>query len=133
ITPAAQFGIQNTTSLGGDINGSNLPWSFKIDLKIDKNLELTWGGKKDGEEKKHADLNVYLQVLNLLNTKNILGVYKATGDPTDDGYLTSAAAQSTINGQNDPQSFQDLYMVKLNNPDHFSRPRVIRLGLTLSF
>lgn len=133
ITPDAQFGIQNTKSLSGSINGSNLPWSFKMDLKIDKDLELTWGGKKEGEEKKTANVNVYLQVLNVLNTKNIIDVYKATGDPGDDGYLTSAQAQSTIAGQNNPQSFIDLYNTKVNNPSNYSRPRVIRLGLVLSF
>lgn len=133
ITPAAQFGIQNTTSLEGGINAANLPWSFKMDLRVDKNMDVSWGGKKEGEEKKHANLNIYLQVLNILNTKNILSVYKATGDPTDDGYLSSAQAQTTISGQNSPTSFNDLYSVKLNNPDNFSRPRVIRLGLMLSF
>ena len=66
ITPAGQFGIQNTTSLDGSINGANLPWSFRADLKVDKDMELTWGGKKEGDEKKHANLNIYLQVLNVL-------------------------------------------------------------------
>lgn len=133
ITPAAQFGIQNTTSLAGGINAANLPWSFRMDLKVDKNMDVSWGGKKDGEEKKHANLNIYLQVLNLLNTKNVIAVYKATGDPDDDGYLSSAQAQTTIAGQNSTASFADLYRVKLNNPDNYSRPRVIRLGLIMSF
>jgi hypothetical protein len=133
ITPAGQFGIQNTTSLEGSINGSNLPWSFRVDLKLDKNLELTWKGKKDGAEEKHANLNVYLQVLNVLNTKNVLAVYQATGDADDDGYLTSAQAQSTIAGQNNAASFVDLYRVKINNPNNYSLPRVIRLGLILGF
>jgi hypothetical protein len=132
ITPAGQFGIQNTTSLEGSINGSNLPWSFRVDLRVDKNIELTWNSKK-GDEKKHAFMNVYLQVMNLLNTKNVLNVYKATGDPDDDGYLTSAQAQTTIAGQNSAVSFVDLYQVKINNPNNFNSPRVIRLGLQISF
>lgn len=134
VTHEGQFGIGGgNNALDGQVNGSNLPWSYKVDLRVDKNVELSWGGKKDGAEKKKANLNIYLQVLNLFNTKNVLAVYKATGNPDDDGYLSSAGAQTTISVQNDPQSFQDLYAVKINNPSNYSRPRVIRLGLLLDF
>ena len=134
ITHEGQFGIGGgNTALDGQINGSNLPWSYKIDLRVDKNVELTWKKGKDGAESKKANLNIYLQVLNLLNTKNILAVYKATGNPNDDGYLNSAEAQSIISSQNDPNSFRDLYSIKNNNPSNYSRPRVIRIGLLLDF
>ncbi len=134
ITHEGQFGIGGTnTALEGQINGSNLPWTYRMDLRVDKNLELTFGGKKEGEEKRTANLTIYLQVLNLLNTKNILAVYKATGNPDDDGYLTSAAAQTTISSQNSPTSFRDLYTLKNNDPDNYNRPRTIRIGLLLDF
>lgn len=131
ITPEAQFGLNINKSLEGAINGSSTPWNYRMDLRIDKNIALTWG--KIEEERKHANLNIYLQVLNLLNTKNIIRVYKATGNADDDGYLTSAAAQNTIQGQIYPQSFIDLYDVKVNNPANYSRPRVIRIGIQLDF
>ncbi len=133
ISPEGQFGIQVQRGLEGSINGSNLPWNFRMDLRVDKDLALEWGGDKEGNGKKQASLNVYLQVLNLLNTRNVIAVYKATGDANDDGYLASAAAQNTINGQLNPQSFRDLYSVKIDDPRNFQRPRVIRLGLILSF
>jgi hypothetical protein len=76
---------------------------------------------------------VYLQVLNLFNRRNILSVYKATGNPEDDGYLTSVQAQNATSSRNDAQSFNDLYSIKVNNPNNYSRPRVIRLGLLLEF
>lgn len=131
ITPEAQYGLQVNKSLEGAVNGSNLPWRYRMDLRIDKNLVLKWG--KVEEERKRASLNIYLQVLNLLNTKNIVKVYKATGNPDDDGYLTSAAAQNTIAGQIYPQSFIDLYSTKVNNPQNYSRPREIRIGIQLNF
>ncbi len=134
FTREGQFGLGGgNTALDGQINGSNLPWSYKMDLRIDKQVELNWKGKKEGSENKTANLTIYLQVLNLLNTKNVLNVYKATGNPDDDGYLSSAAAQTIISNQNDPQSFRDLYSVKINDPSYYSRPRVIRLGLLLDF
>jgi outer membrane receptor protein involved in Fe transport len=133
ISPDGQFGIQVQRGLEGSINGSNLPWNFRMDLRVDKDIALEWGGDKEGNGKKQASLNIYLQVLNVLNTKNVINVYKATGNPDDDGYLASATAQNTINAQNSPQAFRDLYSVKINNPSNYQRPRVIRVGLVLSF
>jgi hypothetical protein len=133
ISQDAAFGIATRRTLSGDINGSNLPWGFKVDLRVDKNIALKWGGKKDGAEKKSADLNVYLQVLNVFNNRNIMGVYRATGNPNDDGYLASQDGQSSLVSRNDPDSFTDLYGIKVNNPNNYSRPRVIRLGLLLNF
>nr|MBC8407191.1 hypothetical protein [Paracoccaceae bacterium] len=65
--------------------------------------------------------------------KNVMSVYRATGNPDDDGYLSDAAAQSEIAGQNDSQSFIDLYMMKVNNPSNYSLPRMARLGVEINF
>lgn len=131
ITQDAAFGIAQRSTLKGSPNGSRLPWQYRIDLRIDKNFELAFGG--EGDKKKLANLNVYVQVLNVLNTQNIINVYRATGNPNDDGYLTSAQAQSQINGQVSPSSFIDLYTIKVNNPNNYSIPRRIRLGVTFDF
>jgi hypothetical protein len=104
-----------------------------MDLRIDKNIDLTWGGKKEGSTKKAAVLNVYVQILNILNTKNILKVYRYTGNPNDDGYTSDAAAQTVINAQASQQSFRDLYALKINNPTNYSIPRRTRIGVVLSF
>lgn len=133
ITQAASFGNAERTILVGEKNGSYLPWNYKIDLRIDKDLELTWGGKKDGDEKKHAQLNIYLQILNVLNTKNINSVYAATGNPNDDGYLASPTGQDYAANKNSPVSFTDLYNIKVNDPTNYSLPRVIRLGAAINF
>ena len=125
--------VSQRSNLAGMVNGSNLPWNFKLDLRIDKDIELTWGSKKEGEEKKHANLNIYLQVLNVLNAKNIIDVYKATGNPGDDGYLASPEGQIALADKNSAESFTDLYKVKVNDPSYYSRPRVVRLGLLLDF
>lgn len=133
ISADGYFDVSPRRTLTGSINGSNLPWSFKVDLKVDKDIALSWGGDKDGNEKKYASLNVYLQVLNVLNNKNIINVYRATGNPDDDGYLASPDAANDIAARTNPEAFKDLYTVRLQNPSNFQRPRVIRLGLILSF
>jgi hypothetical protein len=132
ITQAAAFGIAQRSTLKGSPNGSNLPWQYRVDLRIDKNFELAFG-KGTGDKRKLANLNVYMQVLNVLNTKNIINVYHATGNPEDDGYLASPEAQNEINSQVNPYSFIDLYSIKVNSPGNYSIPRRIRLGVQFDF
>ena len=125
--------VGGRSQINGSVNGSNKPWQFRTDFRLDKNIELSWG-KKDGENKKTANLNIYLQVLNLLNTKNILRVYNYTGNPDDDGYLNSSQGQVNIN--KDPStvtSFTDQYNIFINNPNNYARPRTIRIGVLLDF
>jgi hypothetical protein len=78
-------------------------------------------------------MNAYLQVQNLLNTANIVDVYQFTGNANDDGYLTTAVGVNDIQAQVNPQSFVDLYTVKLNDPSNYTRPRTVRLGVILDF
>jgi len=120
--------------LQGTYNGSRIPASFRFDLRVDKDIYFTVGGKKEGESKgREAFLNVYVQVLNLLNSKNITNVYAATGNPDDDGYLSAPEWQREINSQIDPQSFIQMYELYVNSGYNYSMPRHIRLGLSINF
>ena len=85
------------------------------------------------EDKKKVSLNVYLQLLNVLNTLNVTSVHRATGNPDDDGYLNDPGTQAGITSLNDEQSFRELYAIKTNPPYNYSLPRRIRLGLLLNF
>jgi len=123
----------NTSFIQGSVNGSNLPWQFRIDMRIDKDVNIKWNKGKEGKPAKRSTLNIYVDLQNLLNTANVLGVYRKTGNPSDDGYLADAASQTSIQSQTDEQSFRDLYAVAINNPFNFSRPRRVRLGLMLNF
>ena len=117
--------------LDGSINGSRLPWQFRMDMKIDKDIFIK---RKDGSKNKNPHyLNIYFQILNVLNTQNIIGVYRYTGNPDDDGYLTAAEHQAAINSYNDTQSFRDLYSTSINNPYNYVLPRRIRFGVIFSF
>ncbi|MFH1118819.1 MAG: TonB-dependent receptor [Bacteroidota bacterium] len=122
IVPIGQSGI-----IDGSINGSRLPWQFRIDGRIDKDINIKWS------EKRSTYANIYLQVLNILNSKNIMNVYSATGNPDDDGYLAASEYQNLIQTQLDPQAFRDLYTIRVNSPGNYSSPRQIRLGIVLNF
>jgi hypothetical protein len=114
------------------LNGNRLPWTTTVDLKLDKNIDLKWG-KGEGEERTKAYLNVYLQVLNVLDAKNILDVYSATGNADDDGYLAAAEWQTSIANNPDEEAYRDLYAAKVADPSNYSLPRRFRLGLQLNF
>ncbi|MDA7596427.1 hypothetical protein N8711_01310, partial [Flavobacteriales bacterium] len=126
-TQEAADGINDRSTLEGSLNGSRLPWQFRINMKINKEFEIKWN------EKKSSHLNVYLQIQNLMNAKNIISVYRATGNAQDDGYLTAAASQSAIDAKNDADSFRYLYSLAVNNPNNYSLPRMIRAGVSLQF
>lgn len=111
--------------IDGSIGGSRLPWSFSMDARIDRNIQL-------GDEGR-THLNVYVTVLNVLDNKNVLNVYNATGSPDDDGFLSAPEFQQQIESQNDPQAFRDLYTTRIQSPYNYSLPRRIRLGVAFNF
>ena len=119
--------------LNGTYNGSRIPASFRFDLRVDKDFNFTIGGKEEGKKGREAFVNVYLQVLNLLNSKNIVGVYNATGNPNDDGYLSAPEWQNEINAQIDPQAYIQMYELYVNAPGNYSMPRHIRIGASFNF
>lgn len=119
--------------LQGTYNGSRIPASFKFDLRLDKDFNFTIGGKKEGKEGREAFVNVYLQVLNLLNSKNIQSVYAATGNADDDGYLSAPEWQREIYSQIDPEAYIQMYQIYVNAGGNYSAPRQIRLGLSFNF
>ena len=132
-------GSQTVQPVSGDINGSRLPWTMRVDARLDKSFTIKWGNKSEANEalwkegKKQSVLSVYLQVLNVLDRKNVRGVYGFTGNPDDDGFLNAPQFQDQIRGQVSEQSFRDLYTLRLRNPNNFELPRRIRLGAQLSF
>ena len=118
--------------LEGTYNGSRIPASFRFDLRVDKDFDFTIG-KKEGKAGREAFVNVYLQILNLLNSKNITNVYAATGNPNDDGYLSAPEWQREINSQIDPQAFIQMYELYVNSGGNYSMPRQFRIGLSINF
>ena len=118
-------------TLSGQINGSNLAWTFRIDARVDKNVVIKFGNDED--KKKITVLNIYLSVNNLLDTRNVVNVYHYTGNPNDDGFLTAAVSQQEINAKTNPQSFIDLYAIAVNSPYNYSLPRIIKLGAIYNF
>ncbi len=124
-----QFGGDGTV---GAINGARLPFNLTLNLRADKNFTLTSASAANP-----IFLNVYVRVQNLLDARNILGVYSATGSPDDDGYLASSDGVARVKNLNDAnrntQAFLDAYSWALANPNFYSLPRRILLGAIVEF
>lgn len=116
----------------GSINGNRQPWTFNIDMRIDKRFTF-----KASETARPLSANVYFRVQNLLNTRNVGGVYSFTGDPDDDGFLASsfgaARLNSIIENGGNVNSFLDSYGWRLNSGGNYLRPRRMYLGVIFNF
>ncbi len=104
------------------IGASTTPWFFQLDARLDKTFGVG-----------PLDLNVYIYVINLLGTDNPTNAFFRTGDPSDDGWFSTAA------GATDAQSHGAQYVnfyrtVALGeNSGNFGPPRQIRFGLKLDY
>ncbi len=132
ITSPALFS-SNSAILEGQLNGARLPWNFSVNLGVDKNFDLKWNKDEDGKASYTTPMSVYLQIDNLFNTLNIVNVYRATGNPDDDGYLTAPEFQNIIQAQNSELSFRELYSLKVNTGANYTLPRRIKIGVRLDF
>lgn len=128
--PEGLLGVATRSQLDGSVNGSRLPWNFRLDARVEKAFKVGFGKNR---AKSNKYINLYLYSQNLLNTLNINSVYKYTGSASDDGYINSALGQDQANNSPSPASFKELYALRINNPNNFSLPRVIRLGVQFDF
>lgn len=120
------------TELGGQgtegaINGARKPWTFTLNARIDKNFNIA----------KNYGLNVYLRVSNLLDRRNVINVYSASGSAEDSGFLASSrgadAIQTVQNSIREVDAYLASYQWRLANPNNFSLPRRIYLGAIFNF
>ncbi len=130
-----QFGGSGTI---GTYNGQRYPWNFNIDMRVDKTFRL---GAIDA--KRSSSLNVYVRVTNLLNTRNIYGLYKASGSPFDDGYLPTFLGQNLYSAIDLNQvatglgrtsaEYINAYNWLMYNPGFFNGPRRVYIGASFNF
>jgi hypothetical protein len=128
-TRPVQIGAVDRAQIKGVPYGARLPWQQTIDINITKGFSLKRSGKDNP-----LQLNVFVWVQNVLNTKNVVGVFPFTGQPMDDGFLNSQAGQLLVRNQIDAQSYTDLYKILLNSQTgNFGAPRNARVGIRMNF
>lgn len=121
------------------LNSSTTPSTFQVDLRVDKTFNLF----------DMLNLNVYFQVVNLFDTKNIENVFLRTGTADDDGYLSDPSLGGTLI-ETYGSDYEKLYKAinidyyeqwraattgaaYTTNPFFYGTPRQIRLGIRLEY
>ncbi len=127
------------TGYAGSFNGARKPWTYTIDLRLDKTIAIPTALKEEP-----LFLNLSLRVLNLLNTANPRAVYPVTGSAYDSGYLQSFDGEASLaniansgsevigEGRN-TEAYSDAYHWMARNPNLFFAPRRIFLSCRINF
>lgn len=111
------------------VNESTTPWNFNVDLRLDKSVPIG-----------PLRTNFYVYVQNLFNTRNVLQVYRRSGNASDDGFLSNPELSGKIIegfGEGGP-TYVDMYeAINLELGQHYQNlwtaPRQVRFGLRLEF
>lgn len=116
-----------------ELGSKRMPGTKRIDMRIEKYL---------------AFVSIYLDLRNVFNWKNTTYVYPYSGEPDTNGRPPAFERNSYIRyvGQKDPETgrvFQSpeeaydahlsLWKELLENPYNYSSPRIVRLGISVSF
>jgi hypothetical protein len=127
--------IPSSTTIIGGIQNSRLPWHYMVDLRVDKQFDVRFGKRSaDGpDRRKSLGIMAFVYVQNLLNRRDVLGVYGYTGRPDDNGYLASANGLQSIANQRNAQAYIDQYTISNYNQGFLNLPRRINIGLQFNF
>ena len=108
------------------VNTSSTPWVFNVDLNASKVFYV-------------GDITVelYANILNLLNSKQVINVFPNTGTQGDDGWLRSSLSASYREIPRYTEFYQTVNIenrwayINATGNDVYSAPRQIRLGVKL--
>jgi hypothetical protein len=113
------------------VNASTTPWTYETNLKIGKKMSL-----------RGTNVTLYLRATNLFNRKNVINVYRRTGNTSDDGFLNSPELSQQIVAARGEDYVDMFEKINLQNRQHywtnqggdlFDEPRQVRIGLSLDF
>ncbi len=110
----------NKGSRLGERNEARLPANYTVDMKFNKDFGIARTGK--------YMVSFFVEVDNLFNRKNVLGVYTNTGRPDNDGEILGTSV--ALNNPDEIGYYNFLYD---HDPQNYAPPRTVRLGLEMSF
>lgn len=104
----------------GERNESKIPTNYTVDMRFNKDFGLG----KVGSYK----MSFFAEVDNLFDRKNVLDVYTNTGRPDNDGNILGPSV--ALSNPGDIGYYNLLYD---HDPQNYSAPRTVRLGMELNF
>lgn len=105
----------------GGINAARMPWKNRIDVRFDRKFAV-------GDR---TTLSAFVWIQNLLDAQNVTGVWRATGLPDDDGYLSTPGGQQFL-GSSEPVA-ETMYLHRTRSLGNYGIPRLTRIGVRLDF
>ncbi|HKJ82102.1 MAG TPA: TonB-dependent receptor, partial [Ignavibacteriaceae bacterium] len=106
------------------LNSSTTPSTFTVDLMVDKAFPVV--------DQLSAD--IFIQVLNLFNTKNVQDVFSNTGSAETNGYLTNPDLTGYKQIATYGPEYANVYQnMSLQYSGLYGAPRQIRLGIRLEY
>lgn len=105
----------------GGVNEDRMPWTNRVDVRVQRRFRVADG----------ANLTAFLWMQNIFNTVNVQNVYRYSGLPDDDGFLSTAGGIQFIESAQ-PVS-ETLYRFRNRSLSSFGLPRLTRLGVRLDF
>jgi hypothetical protein len=114
----------------GPTNSARGPWSFQVDLKVDREMRL--GGPA---------ATVYVWVINMTNRRNVsaldrrgtgvqTAVYSSSGSPVSSNWLATNEGREFI--QRFGEAGREKFLTKELDPVNFSTPRQVRIGVRVA-
>jgi hypothetical protein len=116
-----------TDNLGnrmGGINEGRLPANYSVDLRFNKDFYVS---------KNNDFFSFFIEVENLFDRRNIIDVYSNTGRPDEDGRRFELTADPDGSGPYTAEDVNRFYRLLARDPQNYSAPRTIRLGLEFNF
>ena len=104
----------------GERNEARLPANFTADMRFNKDIGF-------GKTERYL-MSFFVEVDNLFDRKNVLSVYTNTGRPDNDGEILGVGV--AISNPDEIGYYNHLYD---HDPQNFSAPRTIRLGMEFNF
>jgi hypothetical protein len=105
-------------------HSTTMPAQAYLDLKIEEGFHF---------QNNRYMLSLYCVIQNLFNSKIIYKVYRYTGQPDDNGYLSAPESQKEISEALSEESYRYLYANYINDPRNYGLPRRTTFGISFSF
>jgi len=118
-TPAQTYSVVHDRAWltpTGTINSAYKPWTSTLDMKIDRKIDIAG-----------YSANLFLYVLNVLNTVNVDEVYPGSGEAGTDGWLSTPNGKDWIAQNSNGEAY---YNAKISDPRRWDAPRMVRFGIS---
>jgi outer membrane receptor protein involved in Fe transport len=108
----------------GSINEGRMPSTYTVDMRFNKDVFLTGNS---------MFLSFFVEITNLLDKRNVVDVYTNTGEPDNNGRRYEDTADPDGAGPLTAADVNNYYKLIAEDPQNYSAPRTVRLGLEFNF